>query len=296
MYKILSVNGGGIRGYISAFVLQELDSLLDGHLRDHFDLIVGNSAGAFIGAALDHLPLGHINNLISNTLPSRMFKPNWFSFGGFFNTLYDTDKKNGIIKEILQDDCQNINYAFISYDLLTRRPVIFNNLEDIDNKCYKFTTKYKIKDAVCASTSAPIYWHPYYLDNMLLVDGVYAINDPTIVGVKLALDKGRSLKDLLIVNIGTGISTRRYDLKTGNCPAKWMIPTMNMLMSSQAQISNMLFSEEDVAYYSFDTPLDIASDDIDDVSRINLINLEKEASRLIQKEYNKLLEVAELLG
>lgn len=178
--------------------------------------------------------------------------------------------------------------------MVSRRPVVFNNIEDIDERTYLYTTKYSVPDALLASSAAPIYWHPHQLDGMILVDGAFAMNNPTLAGIKLAVDQHRRLDDLLIVNIGCGYPTRRYKFKSGANPVKWMLPTISTVMRSSSQMSNMLLHDEYLKYYNFDIPLLKASDDIDDISKKNIQNLELEATALINHEYRKLEEVATL--
>lgn len=50
-FRILSIDGGGVRGIIPAIFLAKLASLLDtDDVSGHFDLITGTSTGAVIAA------------------------------------------------------------------------------------------------------------------------------------------------------------------------------------------------------------------------------------------------------
>ena len=53
-FKILSIDGGGIKGIFPALVLAELEEryLRDGSIADHFDLITGTSTGGIIALGL----------------------------------------------------------------------------------------------------------------------------------------------------------------------------------------------------------------------------------------------------
>lgn len=296
MYKILSLNGGGIRGYITTLVLMELEKLAKVKIGGLFDLVCGTSAGAIIGAGADHLPASHMAHLVRDVLPKDLFAKNFMSFGGLLRTKYDTDRKNKALKEVIADTPHNIDYAFVAYDIAHRRPVIFNSLEDSVSSKALFTSKYSMKDAVCASSAAPIYWDPYQLDNMILVDGAYFANDPTSVGLKLALDGQRCLEDIMIVNIGTGYETDKFNFKNGHNPLKWMMPTLSIMMNSQVQHTNLIYHQESaINYYNFDIPLHVASDAIDNISRKNIKDLETEAYAIINGNYPKLKEVIDLL-
>jgi uncharacterized protein len=53
MFRILSIDGGGVRGVFPAYVLKQLSNTLNGQsLRDLFDLVIGTSTGGIIAAAI----------------------------------------------------------------------------------------------------------------------------------------------------------------------------------------------------------------------------------------------------
>ena len=52
MYRILSLDGGGVRGIVPAMVLAELERLAKCRVADMFDLVAATSTGAIVGLAL----------------------------------------------------------------------------------------------------------------------------------------------------------------------------------------------------------------------------------------------------
>src|ERR1700694_3669630 len=50
--RILSLDGGGAKGFYTLGVLKQVEALLGGPLYEHFDLIFGTSTGAIIAALL----------------------------------------------------------------------------------------------------------------------------------------------------------------------------------------------------------------------------------------------------
>ena len=50
--RILSIDGGGIRGILAAYWLSRLEAQFNGKLRDRFNLFAGTSTGAIIAAGL----------------------------------------------------------------------------------------------------------------------------------------------------------------------------------------------------------------------------------------------------
>lgn len=55
-YRILSLDGGGAKGFYTLGVLMEIEGMLNAPLYERFDLIFGTSTGAIIAALL---ALGH---------------------------------------------------------------------------------------------------------------------------------------------------------------------------------------------------------------------------------------------
>jgi predicted acylesterase/phospholipase RssA len=50
--RILSIDGGGVRGVIPAVALAALEQAVPGRARDHFDFVAGTSSGALVAAAV----------------------------------------------------------------------------------------------------------------------------------------------------------------------------------------------------------------------------------------------------
>jgi uncharacterized protein len=52
IFKILSIDGGGIRGVYSAHILKRIEEEFKIKLHDYFDLVAGTSTGSIIAAAI----------------------------------------------------------------------------------------------------------------------------------------------------------------------------------------------------------------------------------------------------
>src|SRR5438128_10159622 len=89
--KVLSIDGGGIRGIIPAVILGELQRRLAKNLYEVFDLIAGTSTGGIIalgigtrckkgdsGLAQPYTP-GDLEDLYVKNGPA-IFKKSWFTF------------------------------------------------------------------------------------------------------------------------------------------------------------------------------------------------------------------------
>src|SRR4051812_42388800 len=72
--RILSLDGGGAKGFYTIGVLAQVEAMLKGELLcDHFDLIFGTSTGAIIAALLSlGYKVGEIHDLYKKHVPEVM--------------------------------------------------------------------------------------------------------------------------------------------------------------------------------------------------------------------------------
>src|ERR1700675_4025849 len=73
-YRILSLDGGGAKGFYTLGVLKQIEAMLGGGpLSERFDLIFGTSTGAIIAALLGlGRPVSEIHDLYKNEVPPLM--------------------------------------------------------------------------------------------------------------------------------------------------------------------------------------------------------------------------------
>lgn len=269
-FRILSLDGGGVRGYLSARILEQIENHLnrkDGKnipLGKRFDLLVGTSTGAIIAGLLAigkrAKEVREIYEKDINSIFSKEMKRNFLL--SLFFPKYRPDK---LIKKA-NDHFQGKTFMDVDTDLVI-------TTVDIDNmkpRMYKsdFSINYtdradeKLADAIVASASAPVYF-PVARDlqhSDYLVDGGVVANNPSMVGITDALTftrnskrgtpKPTGLHDILLLSIGTGDQVQRpYDLKPLlNAGAiDWLVqpplgmyekssPLIELLMASQARL------------------------------------------------------------
>lgn len=296
MYRILSLAGGGVKGYLTLNVLKHLEEQSNRNISDMFDLVVGTSSGALIGALLDNHSTNYLCEIMRTDLVNKVFKPNLFSFGGLVQPKYDTVSKVHYLKDLLyyKTKFNNFDYAAVSYDIKNNKPVIFNTLEQEFNNNYDLLMNFDLAEACIASSAAPIYWHPCLSNNRILVDGGICCNNPTSVAIKLALNSNVKLEDICVVSIGTGLNTRHYNLINGANPLKWMLPLFNTMLNGQSKLTDMFYQNENIKYFNLDTELKYSSDDIDCTSESNFNNLLLDTQNLIlnkQKDIEALLKI-----
>jgi uncharacterized protein len=194
-FKILSIDGGGIKGLYSSKILEHLEQQYNCSISDYVDLICGTSTGGLIALALAlKIPAKDISNFYEEY--GKDIFPKRSKIGGTVRqTLWKgkyTDKPlKEVFKKILKDkkigDLHNL-VCIPSYSITDARPWVFKfdhkeGRLDRDNKAY-------CVDVALATSAAPTYFpvcEIEYYDSKQFIDGGVWANNPTILGVIEAL-------------------------------------------------------------------------------------------------------------
>lgn len=193
MFKILSIDGGGIKGLYSAKILQHFEEKFNCHISDYFDMICGTSTGGLIALALSlKIPAVDIVKFYTEKGPIIFPKRNklfaiWrqVAWKGKFS---DEPLKNALIDifgEKLIGESNNL-LCIPSYTITEARPWIFK----FDYGSLKRDNRTKYVDVALATSAAPTYFPMAEIENYnkkQFVDGGIWANNPTIVGYIEAL-------------------------------------------------------------------------------------------------------------
>ena len=202
-FKILSIDGGGIRGICPAIYLEHIQKTLDRPLYEYFDMIVGTSTGGVIGLAIAlGVPIEHIIKVLREG-STRLFKR---QSRGYFKPKYKTE---ALIKEIKS----MIGETAVLHDARRRVCIPYVDLAEGRAKVYK--TRHRdeyVRDQdlpawkVAASTAAaPVFFSPFVVDSETTnVDGGLWANNPSVAGLTEALHMGIPVEQIRILSIGTG--------------------------------------------------------------------------------------------
>ncbi|MBE9207461.1 patatin-like phospholipase family protein [Nostoc sp. LEGE 06077] len=249
-YKILSIDGGGIRGIIPAIILSEIEKRTGKPICQLFNLIAGTSTGGILSAALtkphpsnQNQPQFKAEDLIDiyRQEGKRIFAESALAksikFDDILKAKYSSKGRDEVLTEYLQDTLikKALTDLFItSYDIELRMPVFFvNNVKDqkLGENFRKICDGYTMKEAGMATSAAPTYFKPYKIDTAdptnsgyyALVDGGVFANNPTSLAIMEALSssarpdpqkpdkKPLTINDILVVSLGTGSLNRRYN-------------------------------------------------------------------------------------
>ncbi|APA92627.1 MULTISPECIES: CBASS cGAMP-activated phospholipase [Myroides] len=278
-FRILSIDGGGIRGLIPAKILAELETELqkdqpNKSLYEHFDLICGTSTGAIlaIGVALG-IPAKELANFYEDhakiIFPRFVFRFIPRKSMAFFTAIYSNKKLLKKIKEVYAE--ANEGKDPLMNDLKTKVciPTFNGNNGEINvlktNHHADYKRDYKIPayHAAMSSASAPVYFppHTFSFDNELgsgvninMIDGGVFANNPALIGLFEATDKlDIPIENIALLSLGTGQG--KQIIKRSWRPKNvfdWLFPNpklVDLVLDTQTQITEkyLLFLHQALA-------------------------------------------------
>ena len=217
-FKILSIDGGGIKGIYSAALLANFEKLSNQKITDCFDLICGTSTGGLIAILLGAgFSANEIVNFYKNNA-SKIF-PEHNVIISCLKQVFGIHKHNNkALKEILtgllqdkqmKDSC--INLCIPSIDCDNEKPVVFKTPHDPN---YTRDTELKMLDVALATSAAPTFLPKHKLIELErnMIDGGLWANDPALVGVIEAQSvffKQDSYENFALLSVGN------IDINTG---------------------------------------------------------------------------------
>jgi len=297
MFKILSIDGGGIKGIFPAHILKRIQECFDINLLEHFDMIAGTSTGSIIAAGIACKKTPDQVVELYQQYGAKIFSQKKKSFWPYvFKSTYE----NTYLKTMLSEEFGTITLGDI------KKPLIIPTTDVGHGGVHVFKSAYSpdfirdgkvfIKDAVLASCSAPTFFDPTTVGNYLLADGGLWANNPALVAVIEAKHRLRiDAKEIRILSLGTGESRNAYGMKESK---KWGFVTgwkgrefVELILSLQSQSTQnytKLMLGDKLLRLNFETdkpfPLDDVSIFDDLISRADRVFSEK--SKKIEKFLN----------
>ena len=273
--RILSLDGGGIRGVIPAIVLRYVEAQLQAitknpHARiaDFFDLIVGTSTGGILTALYltpnpTPSPTGPVSKFSAaevvqayednaHTIFEGARRVGTKSFKRIFNaTLFHSDPLQKVTRKLYGDtklsDMLKVG-VLTTYNLVTQNLLRLTNLpaDLVKRDLY-------LRDAVISTGAAPTYYPPATVKNLLdpnerlvNVDGGVGVNNPSVYAYAIARQHTfpqqdfPKAADMLVLSIGNNV-----DSATFNTPSVHTCKTWGLL--KWASVLMKVFMDSNVA-------------------------------------------------
>ena len=240
--KVLSIDGGGIRGVIPGRFLVELERITGKRVAELFDVIAGTSTGGIMALALARpgpdgrpaMAADEVIRIYSERGPKIFPKINRESLRPghrgeaaksivqlagavlyprhYGNARYVATGIESLLEEFLGDakisqSCTDV--VVTSYDWKAGRPIVFRSREARDGE----GPDPLMREVARATSAAPTYFPPARLllddgTELVCIDGGVAANNPVSIGYYEFLRReegaGRDL-DVVVMSLGTGV-------------------------------------------------------------------------------------------
>lgn len=282
MCRILSLDGGGAKGFYTLGVLREIEGMIGGPLFERFDLIFGTSTGAIIAALL---ALGHtveeIHQLYREHVPpimqhrsavarSRALKT---TAEAVFGTRRFEDVRTGV--------------GIVATRWVTETPMIFKgSVAQAYGRTGTFIPGFgcTIAEAVQASCSAYPFFERKIIttgqgDRVELIDGGFCANNPTLYAIADAVEALQVPRsNVRVVSIGVGVypeprRSLKMRLVQKLTSVQLLQKTLEINTQSMEQLRAVLFRDVKSVRISdvFDQP-EMATDFMEhDMNKLNLL-------------------------
>jgi uncharacterized protein len=302
--RVLSIDGGGIRGIIPALVLEEVERRAGRPVHELFDLIAGTSTGAIIACALcapDPLPASRVVSLYEDEGPeifSRSIFQRIRSADGLLDEKYDSEALDRTLERFLADKALSQTRPDLlvpAYDTARPGPYLFKSRKARASAGEDFPLAVVAR----ATSAAPTYFEPSAVDSRALVDGgVYAVNPA--MSAYAEVQRFQPGAEVVLLSLGTGQRTRRRsfgDIKDWGL-LEWARPLLDVVFDgiSDTVDYQLRHALGEGRYWRLQVELTQASDELDDATEENIRALRTHGEELIAARSEDIDEVIALLS
>lgn len=249
-FRVLSLDGGGIRGAFSAACLARFESSVNRPISDYFDLITGTSTGGIIALALGlGVPAETIRNMYEENgvriftrqqlqgptqkirlllwIAKRRYSlPKALDADSLIHARYCSDVLKEILISLFHDQ---------TLEMVVKTRLVIPAIDLIKGSTVTFKTPHqpnfvrdrhlRLVDVALATAAAPTFFPAAAFNNTLYCDGGLWANNPSVVGYAEAMkilqvcSKPQAplfdIADLRLLSIGTGVPRYFFKPRTG---------------------------------------------------------------------------------
>jgi uncharacterized protein len=289
MFKILSLDGGGIRGTYTAAVLAEIECQLGKPVSDYFDLIVGTSTGGIIALGLSTGMSSEEILEFYKTDGSLIFPPARLGLRGLIRRMFASKFSGNGLNDCLKGVfgatkfCElERNVAITSFNAANGRPIVFRS------KYHKSVNRHKkltLVEVARATSAAPTYFSAAETNAGVMIDGGVWANCPVMVGIADAINLFNcSPRDIRVLSIGTTTTPGFIEnfIRDGGL-LQWTKPISSVLMNASKLGAIDLAKSLSSVFVRIDDIVEEGRFDMDDASAIN--ELEGMGRDIVRQRY-----------
>jgi len=302
VFKILSIDGGGIKGLYSSKILEHFEEEFNCNISEYFDMICGTSTGGILALALSlDINASKISDLyIENGLKIFPKQNKYLAIAKqlVFRGKYSDSNLRKVLEETFENKRirdSNCLLCIPSYSMTDARPFIFK----YDHKEGNFSRDNNAMyvDIALATSAAPTYFpmaEIEYYDNKQFVDGGIWANNPSLIGFIEALtyfvgeDKEFDEVRILSISSLTNTSGKNTGIKRYRSFIHWRNDLFDSMMTGQAKFNEYFMSKIDeinsIPVKHIRVPSEVLSPDQQSI--VQLDNATKEAINLLKGKGN----------
>lgn len=307
MTRVLSIDGGGIRGIIPGQILVILEEKLkarsgneNARIADYFDLMAGTSTGGILTCAyltpdketagndgrpkfdatqVVDLYLKNGGDIFSISLGHKLR-----TMGGVLDEKYPESGLEKALEKYFGDTrlSELLKPCLItSYDIKRRQGHFFTQHDAIKRKGWN----YLVKDVARATSAAPTYFQCSDVKSVTdvsypLIDGGVFVNNPALCAFAEVYNEYKTAPNqMAILSLGTGYSRKEYDYDKAKDwgMVQWVKPLIDIMMAGVSdvvdyqlrQMFDAVGAPNQYLRINTEMPIDV-SPDMDDASLKNL--------------------------
>jgi predicted acylesterase/phospholipase RssA len=305
--RVLSIDGGGIRGILPSMVMAELERLAGRPTAELFDLVTGTSTGALLALAMvapdregkPRFKAGDVARLYEIGGTRVFSRSMWHQIRAVGNLVDEKYPATGL-EQVLDRAFGRVMLSealtetlVTSYEVEDRKPFFFTRRRARELQGHDFL----MAKVVRAATAAPTFFEPARIPSIngkgyhALIDGAVIAYNPALFAYVEALRLRPEAREIILVSLGTGQLTRGlpYDVVKDWGAAHWAQPLFSLMCDGDAavvdqQAAEILAPGRDGRrrYYRFQVRLDMGSDDMDDASRENIAKIKRLGAGMVR--------------
>ncbi|MHC1788542.1 CBASS cGAMP-activated phospholipase [Solidesulfovibrio sp.] len=249
--RIVSIDGGGIKGFLPALVLAEIEAQAGRPIGTMANLLAGTSTGAILALGLAAgVPAADMAEFYRRKGPA-IFSRTWgkrvASLFGLTDEQYNNAGLRAGLVEIFGDktlaDISRAGPAcvVVAYDIEARRPVFFTSWDAHRDHHRDFA----LVDVAMASAAAPTYFEPVPImsqggDRFACIDGGVAANNPALCAAVEVVKANVPTSNACLISLGTGREDKPYLLARARNwgLAGWVRPLIDIMFSATSDVTD----------------------------------------------------------
>jgi len=244
MFRILSLDGGGIKGAFTASVLTAIEDEIKAPVGDYFDLIAGTSTGGILALGLGYrMPARTIRDFYRDMGPTIFPATGRLGLKGLFRQLFGTKHSHQDLRDALVQVFQDRKFGesksrlvIPTYDAIGGRIFLFKTAH---HERFKHDIDALAIDVAMATSAAPTYFEaahfPAHVGSSFVDGGVWA-NSPVLAAIiEATCFLGVPLKDIDVLSIGTTASPFNIAGNRNAGVLKWNVGMINLMFEAQAE-------------------------------------------------------------